>query len=99
MKPGRKTREKRRESNDEPFGQIERLKKNPFHQLECFTKRFKDFDFWVRSIHGGHCETLFPWRSTPKSACSRSLSEFGVNRVVGQPRKHSGVAMSKEWRA
>src|SRR3989442_411211 len=44
--------EKRRETNDAPFRQIEWLKQNFLHQLERFAERFKDFDFSLGTVHG-----------------------------------------------
>src|SRR4029450_13220313 len=79
---------KRRESNHQPFRQIERLKENLFHQLERFTKRFEDFDFRLRSIHKGDLASPRPRQSIPKAPAQparrggRKPSEFGAKRLV-----------------
>jgi hypothetical protein len=41
----------RRETNNQPFFYVERMKQNPLHQLERLTKRLKDFDLSFRSVH------------------------------------------------
>ena len=66
--------QKRRETNYQPFPQVERLKKNLVRQLERFAEWFEDFDLGLDTVHGAHSETVRPARSTPKA--------FGVKRVV-----------------
>jgi len=39
------------ETDHKPFLQIERLKQNLLHQLECFAERLEDFDFRSVSVH------------------------------------------------
>ena len=40
-----------RETDDEPFFQIERLKENFLHQLECFVERLENLDLGGASVH------------------------------------------------
>ena len=44
-------REPRRETDDQPFFQIERLKENFLHQLECFVERLENLDLGCASVH------------------------------------------------
>src|SRR5262249_35636635 len=41
----------RRETDHEPFFQVERLKKNSFHQLERFAEGLEDFDARYAAVH------------------------------------------------
>src|SRR6266480_3894539 len=68
--PGQKCRE----ADHQPFGEIERLKKNLLRQLERFTKWFKDFDFLPVAIHDRHLEWFLPVRAIRKM--------FGARRIV-----------------
>ena len=40
-----------RETDDEPFFQIERLKENFLHQLKCFVERLENLDRGGASVH------------------------------------------------
>ncbi len=40
-----------RETDDEPFFQIERLKENFLHQLKCFVERLENLDLGGASVH------------------------------------------------
>ena len=46
--------EKRCETDDQPFFEIERLKQNFLHQLERFPKRLEDFDLGFDAVHERH---------------------------------------------
>ena len=47
-----------RKANDKPFLQIEWLKKNLLHQLECLSKGLEDFDIGFGPIHGRDSEVF-----------------------------------------
>ena len=50
--------QERRETNYQPFFQVERLKKNLVRQLERFAKRFENFDPGSDTVHGAYSETV-----------------------------------------
>src|SRR5438128_4169016 len=75
-------REPRGESNYEPFFQIERLKENLLHQLECLAKRLKDLDFWSRSVHGRDCERVSSVESSSRAGPSKHAVVWVIKRAI-----------------
>jgi len=51
-------REPRRETDDQPFFQIERLKENFLHQLKCFVERLENLDLGGASVHSDNLNGL-----------------------------------------
>src|SRR5262245_55937263 len=72
--------QKRGETDDQPFFEIERLKQDFLHQLERFAKRFEDFDFGFDPVHERHFKRSI---AEKQDCCSRVSAWHAIAREPG----------------